>query len=163
MNQNLATLTHDGVVGIKYALPDPVKLGEAVARGSDDVVWVDGLAEPYAVSFWAEGVGGFSAGVSNCRPEISLALYDALDAGDWERARTLRTICLPYQRFRDETGSNNDVPGAMSVPAVKKGLDLAGLHGGSVREPLRPLGEDERERAETLYDELDADIDRLIA
>jgi len=50
----------------------------------------------------------------------------------------------------------------MSVPAVKKGLDLAGLHGGTVREPLRPLGEAERQRAEALYADLDADIDRLI-
>jgi len=152
----------EGVVGIKYAIEDPVKLGEAVARGSDDVVWVDGLAEPYAVSFWAEGVEGFSAGVSNFRPEVGLALYDALREEDWERARRLRDLCLPYQRLRDATGPNNTLPGAMSVPVVKKGLELAGLNGGTVREPIRPLGEDERRRAEELYAELDDGIERLV-
>jgi len=159
----LAALTRvDGVVGIKYALADAVKLGAGVAAGADDVVWVDGLAEPYAVSFWAEGAEGFSAGVGNFRPEVGLALFDALEAGDWERARELRNACLPYQRFRDETGADNDIPGAASVPAVKEGLELAGLHGGSVREPIRPLTPEQRERARELYDQLDDDLNRLI-
>jgi len=159
----LADLTRvDGVVGIKYALADAVKLGAGVAAGADDVVWVDGLAEPYAVSFWAEGAEGFSAGVSNFRPEVGLALFDALEAGEWERARELRNACLPYQRFRDETGADNTIPGAASVPAVKEGLELAGLHGGAVREPIRPLSPDQRERARELYDRLDDDIDRLV-
>ena len=159
----LADLTRiDGVVGVKYALEDAVKLGAGIAAGADDVVWVDGLAEPYAVSFWAEGVEGFSAGVSNFRPEVGLALFDALEAGNWERARALRNVCLPYQRFREETGRDNTIPGASSVAAVKRGLELAGLHGGQVREPIRPLTADQRARAAALYDDLDDDIDRLV-
>lgn len=159
----LAQLTRiESVVGIKYVLKDPVKLGAGVAAGDDDVVWVDGLAEPYAVSFWAEGAEGFSAGVSNFRPEVGLRLYDALAAGDWERARELRTICLPYQNFREETGENNAIPGAVSISAIKKGLELAGLHGGNVREPIRPLAPEEEERAEAIYAQLDEDIDRLV-
>ena len=126
------------------------------------MVWVDGLAEPYAVSFWAEGAEGFSAGVSNFRPEVGLALYDALAAGKYERSRALRNACLPFQRFRGETGADNDIPGAVSVPAVKKGLELAGLAGGEVREPLRPLSTEETARVERLYDRLDDDIDRLV-
>ncbi|MFC6863988.1 dihydrodipicolinate synthase family protein [Halomicroarcula sp. GCM10025817] len=152
----------DGVVGIKYALEDCVKLGSAVAAGTDDVVWVNGLAEPYAVAFWGEGIEGFSAGVSNFRPEVGLELFAALSAGDWERARRLRNICLPYQRFRDETGANNELAGAISISAVKKGLELAGLHGGNVREPICPLSAEDETRAEALYDQLDDDIDRLI-
>ena len=152
----------EGVVGVKYAIEDPVKLGAAVAAGSDDVVWVDGLAEPYAVSFWAEGAEGFSAGVSNFRPEVGLALYAALAAGEWERARALRNACLPFQRFRGETGTDNDIPGAVSVPAVKQGLELAGLAGGEVRGPLRPLSAEERARVEDLYERLDDDIERLV-
>ncbi|WP_222913000.1 dihydrodipicolinate synthase family protein [Natrinema sp. SYSU A 869] len=159
----LASLTHvEGVVGIKYALKDPVKLGAGVAAGADDVVWVDGLAEPFAVSFWAEGAEGFSAGVSNFRPEIGLELFDALSDGDWERACQLRNICLPYQNFRDETGQENDIQGAISVSAVKKGLELAGLNGGNVREPIRPLAPEEERKAEALYSQLEDDIESLI-
>lgn len=152
----------DDVVGIKYALDDVVKLGEGVAAGDDDVVWVDGLAEPYALSYWAEGAEGFSAGVSNFRPELGLALFDALSENDWERARELRNACLPYQNFRKGTGENNSITGAISVPAVKKGLELAGLHGGSVREPIQPLPESAEHRAERLYTDLDEEIDRLL-
>jgi len=139
-----------------------VKLGAAVEAGADDVVWSDGLAEPYAVSFWAEGAEGFTAGVSNFRPEIGLALYDALVAGEWDRARELRGACLPIQDVRGRTGTDNQLPGAVSVPTVKKGLDLAGPTGGEVREPLRPLSEAEETEIEQLYDELDEDIDRLV-
>ncbi|WP_435366120.1 dihydrodipicolinate synthase family protein [Haloarchaeobius sp. DYHT-AS-18] len=152
----------DGVVGIKYALKDGVKLGSAVAVSADDVVWVNGLAEPFAVSFWNEGIEGFSAGVSNFRPEVGLELFEALSEGDWERARQLRNICMPYQNFRDETGQDNELGGAISVSAVKKGLELSGRHGGEVREPIRPLSAEDEERAAELYNQLDDDIQRLI-
>lgn len=152
----------DGVAGIKYALKDAIKLGAGVAAGDDDVVWVNGLAEPFAISFWAEGAEGFSAGVSNFRPEIGLELYSALSTSDWKRARELRNICLPYQNFRDETGENNNISGAISVSAVKKGLELSGLNGGEVREPIRPLSEKDERRAEELYEQLEEDIGRLI-
>ncbi|SEO89737.1 4-hydroxy-tetrahydrodipicolinate synthase [Halogranum amylolyticum] len=159
----LADLTRiDGVVGVKYALEDGVKLGQGIAAGDDDVVWINGLAEPLAVSFWNEGIEGFSAGVSNFRPEIGIELFDALSAEDWERARKLRNACLPFQNFREGTGEHNDLGGAVSVPAVKKGLELAGLHGGEVREPIRPLSEADEERAIALYEQLDDDIHQLI-
>ncbi|KZN22591.1 dihydrodipicolinate synthase family protein [Haladaptatus sp. R4] len=152
----------DGVVGIKYALEDAVKLGMGVEAGADDVVWVNGLAEPFALPFWNEGIEGFSAGVSNFRPEIGLELFEALTAGDWERARRIRNICVPYQNFREETGENNMIAGAISVSAVKKGLDLAGLHGGNVREPIEPLSPADEQKAEELYGQLEDDIERLI-
>ena len=159
----LSDLTRiDGVAGIKYALESGVKLGSGAAAGDDDVVWVDGLAEPYAVSYWAEGAEGFSAGVSNFRPEVGLELFDALSEGDWERARALRNVCLPFQNLRDGTGPDNDIPGAVSVPAVKKGLQLSGLHGGGVREPIQPLSAEDERRVEEVYNTLDDNIERLI-
>ncbi|GAA0283393.1 dihydrodipicolinate synthase family protein [Halobacterium noricense] len=151
----------DGVAGIKYALKDPVKLGHGVDAGDDDVVWVDGLAEPFAVSFWAEGAEGFSAGVSNFRPEVGLELFDALSAGKWERARKIRNACLPFQNFRDETGEDNEIEAAISIPAVKEGLELSGLHGGQVREPIRPLSPSDENRAKELYSQLEKDLERL--
>jgi len=159
----LADLTRiDTVIGIKYALEDPVKLGDATDKGADDVVWVNGLAEPYAVAFWAEGVEGFSAGVSNFRPEVGLALYDALQNENWQKARSLRNICLPFQQLRDGTGKENSIPGAISVPVVKKGLELAGRHGGYVREPITPLDPENESRAEALYQQLDDNIHDLV-
>lgn len=159
----LRDLSHvNGVVGVKYALEDAVKLGAAVPGAADDVVWVNGLAEPFAISFWNEGVEGFSAGVSNFRPEVGLELFEALTAENWERARRLRNIALPYQNLRKEPGQDNTIDNAISVPVVKKGLDLAGLNGGEVREPIEPLSPADEHRAEDLYDKLDQDIERVI-
>ncbi|WP_135305545.1 dihydrodipicolinate synthase family protein [Haloarcula amylovorans] len=152
----------DSVAGIKYAIKDPVKLGVATTNGPDDTVWIDGLAEPYAVSYWAEGIEGFSAGVSNFRPEVGQALFKALSNENWSRARDLRNICVPYQNFRDETGQNNTIAGAISVPAVKQGLKLAGMHGGAVREPIQSLSAEEKNRAAEIYEQLDDNISRLI-
>ncbi|MDS0300614.1 dihydrodipicolinate synthase family protein [Halogeometricum sp. S1BR25-6] len=152
----------DGVVGVKYAIEDAVKLGAAASSTPEDVVWVDGLAEPFAVSFWNEGIEGFSAGVSNFRPEVGLELFDALTDGDWDRARRIRNICLPYQDFRDESGEDNTLQGAISISAVKKGLELAGMHGGPVREPIQPLSPTDERRAEELYAQLDDDIARIL-
>lgn len=158
----LAQLTRlENVVGIKYALEDPVKLGAGIDAGASDVVWINGLAEPFAVSFWAEGVEGFSAGVSNFRPELGLELYDALRNGNWERARRLRNICLPYQGLREGTGEDNSIENAVSVPIVKKGLELAGLHGGHVREPIRQLSARDEERAEQVYERLDQEFEEV--
>ncbi|WP_440767085.1 dihydrodipicolinate synthase family protein [Natronorubrum sp. DTA7] len=159
----LADLTEiEGVVGIKYALEDPVKLGEAVVAGDDDVVWVDGLAEPYAVSFWAQGAEGFTAGVTNFEPRLGRALLSALREGDWERARALQSAAVPYQQFRGQTGANNTLAGAISVPAVKYGLELAGYNGGNVREPIVGLTEADEKQAETLYEQLQDDLERLL-
>lgn len=152
----------ESVIGIKYALEDAPKLGAGIAAGDDDVVWVNGLAEPFAVAFWAEGAEGFSAGVSNFRPEVGLELFSALSEGDWERARLIRNICLPFQNLREQCGQDNNLKGAISVPVVKKGLDLSGLHGGYVREPIRSLSEEDERQAELLYEELDAEIEKII-
>lgn len=150
------------IIGIKYALTDTAKLGAAVETGPNDVVWVNGLAEPMAPATWVEGAEGFSAGVSNFRPEVGLELFEALSRENWSRARRLRNVCLPYQRMRGEKGTKNEIPSAVSIPVVKKGLELAGLHGGNVREPLQPLSPAEEDRAETLYRELDEEIEDLI-
>ena len=151
----LADLTElDDVVGVKYALEDVPKFAEAVATSDDDVVWVDGMAEPYAPALWMEGAEGFTAGVSNFEPRIGLALLDALERGDWERAREIRTACLPFQNFRGGTGTDNTLPGAVSVPAVKHGMELAGMTGGRVREPIVELTDAEKGQVEELYREI---------
>ncbi|WP_226482767.1 dihydrodipicolinate synthase family protein [Natrinema amylolyticum] len=159
----LVSLTEiEGVAGIKYAIPDAVKLGQAIPAGDDDVVWVDGMAEPHALSFWIQGVEGFTAGVTNFEPRLGLELLTALRDEDWERARALQNAAVPYQQFRSETGEDNTLADAISVPAVKYGLELAGYNGGAVREPIVGLSEGDKRRAETLYEELQSDLDRLL-
>jgi 4-hydroxy-tetrahydrodipicolinate synthase len=141
------------VAAVKFALEDVPLFARAVTASDADVVWINGMAEPYAPSLWAEGARGFTSGVGNFRPTLSLALYRALDTGDWERARTLRNATFPFQSFRGEAGSGA-FPGANSVPALKIGLESVGLYGGPVRPPLECLSEAEERRARDLVDEV---------
>jgi 4-hydroxy-tetrahydrodipicolinate synthase len=149
---------HDAVAGVKYAVPDVTLFREAVRELDRDVVWMNGMAEPLAPALWHEGAEAFSAGITNFRPEIGQALFDALENEEFERAREIRDIALPYMSLRDEGGADNRYPSANSVPAVKLGLDLAGQHGGPVREPLVELTDEDRERAREFYDEIETAI-----
>ncbi|MFB6102102.1 MAG: dihydrodipicolinate synthase family protein [Haloplanus sp.] len=151
----LADLTYlDDVVGVKYALEDLPKFTEAVGEGDESVVWVDGMAEPYALPLWVAGAEGFTAGVSNFRPRIGLALYRALEREDWERAREIQRACQPLMDMRQESGTDNTLPAAISVPVVKAAMRLAGFDAGGVRDPIVGLTEAEQERVERLYEDL---------
>ena len=147
------------VAGIKYALHDVVKFVRAIEAAEGDTVWINGMAEPYAPTLYAEGAEGFSSGVGNFEPSVSLSLMRVLRAGDWDRARTIRNATLPFQSLRSEPGSDNALPAANSVPALKTGLEMAGLYGGPVREPLVELSESDERRARKLYGDIEAFVE----
>jgi 4-hydroxy-tetrahydrodipicolinate synthase len=156
----LAELTaHEGVVGVKYAVNDVKGFSAAVADAAGDAVWLTGSAERYAPTYHLEGARGLTTGIGNFAPEAPLALFDALEAGDYDRAREIRDVLRPFEDLREETGENNDTVAANNVPAVKHAMDLAGLEGGQVREPLVGLSAADRERATECYERIrDADL-----
>jgi 4-hydroxy-tetrahydrodipicolinate synthase len=159
----VADLTRlDAVAGIKWTVPDVPAFAASVAAGADDVVWINGLGEPYAPALYLEGAAGLSSGIGNFEPAVGLALFEALEAGDVERAREIRDAATPYMEFRDERGENNALPAANRIPALKAGLEFAGLVGGPVREPLVDLSEADRERARDLYDDLAAFVENRL-
>lgn len=146
----------DNVVGVKYAVNDVKAFSRAVEDVPGDVTWINGLAERYAPSFAVEGAAGYTTGVGNFAPKATLELFDAVRERNWERAREVRSLVRPYEDLREEPGVENDLAAANNVPAVKYGMDLAGLHGGAVREPLVDLAERDRERAEEHFARIDA-------
>ncbi|GAB2603662.1 dihydrodipicolinate synthase family protein [Streptomyces capparidis] len=133
------------VLGVKYAVPDVTRFA-AVARdaGLDRFVWIAGLAELYAPGYWAMGATGFTSGLVNVAPRISLGMLDALRAGDlpaamkvWEQIRT-------FEEMRAERQS------ADNVTVVKEALAALGLCRRDVRPPSRALSEARRERVAAL-------------
>lgn len=144
----------ENVVGVKYAVNDVRGFSAAVASVSGDLVWSNGIAERFAPAFAVEGATGYTTGIGNFVPEATLALMDALRDGDWERARELRELFRPYEDLRAEPGADSTIAAANNVPAVKYGMELAGLHGGPVREPLVDLSDADRERAREYYERI---------
>jgi 4-hydroxy-tetrahydrodipicolinate synthase len=146
--------TIDNVVGLKYAVNDVAAFSKAVREVPGDIVFSTGIAERFAPAFGLEGAAGFTTGIGSFAPEVPLALQAALEREDWERALAIRDLARPYEDFREEAGVENDQSAANNVPAVKFGLEAAGLYGGPVREPLVELSPEQKERLQRYYDEM---------
>jgi 4-hydroxy-tetrahydrodipicolinate synthase len=118
-----------GVAGVKWASPTPMRLAEAIRRCAPDIVWVDGLAEPWAPPLYAVGARGFTSGLINVWPQQSVAIHRALDAADYEQANKLIGIMAPFEDVRAEELNGTNVAG------VKAALQLIGDDCGPTRPP----------------------------
>ncbi|KOV95974.1 dihydrodipicolinate synthase family protein [Streptomyces sp. NRRL B-3648] len=127
------------VIGVKYAVPDAARFA-AFARdaGLERFVWVAGLAEPYAPSYFSAGATGFTSGLVNVAPAVSLNMIEALRAGDYPAAMK---VWEQIRRFEDLRAAHGN---ANNVTVVKEALAALGLCRRDVRPPSRPLPEDER-------------------
>lgn len=145
----------DDVLAVKYAVND-IKAFTQATSDIPEVTWLNGIAERYAPAFAIEGAAGYTTGIGNFVPRATLALRDALDAEAWSRARDLRDLLRPIEDLREEAGEDNTIAAANNVPAVKYGLELAGLNGGPVRDPLVELSPRDQQRLESYYDAVQA-------
>ncbi|WP_276256411.1 dihydrodipicolinate synthase family protein [Halomontanus rarus] len=144
----------ENVVAVKYAVNDVKEFSRLVETVSGDVEWLNGVAERYALSYAIEGADGFTTGIGNFVPQPVLALKSALSAGEWDRAKEIKDALRPFEDFREEQGGGVAFSSAKNVPVVKHGLDLQGMAGGPVREPLVDLSADDRERVEQYLDRI---------
>lgn len=118
-----------GVAGVKWACPTPMRLAEAIRRGDPDIVWVDGLAEPWAPPFFAVGARGFTSGLINVWPEHSVAIHAALEKGDYAQARKLIDMMAGFEELRAEEQNGTN------VTVVKAALQMLGEDCGATRPP----------------------------
>ncbi|MFF9409643.1 dihydrodipicolinate synthase family protein [Streptomyces anandii] len=127
------------VIGVKYAVPDAARFA-AFARdaGLERFVWVAGLAEPYAPSYFSAGATGFTSGLVNVAPSVSRNMIEALRAGDYPAAMKVWEQIRRFEELRAANGS------ADNVTVVKEALASLGLCRRDVRPPSKPLPPGER-------------------
>lgn len=118
-----------GVRGVKWATPNPQKLAEARAACDPAIVWVGGLAEVWAPTFYAVGARGFTSGLINVWPEHSVAIHAALEAGDYHGANALIDQMRVFEDIRAQEMNGTNVTG------VKAALIAQGLDCGPTRAP----------------------------
>ncbi|WP_265502430.1 dihydrodipicolinate synthase family protein [Paracoccus beibuensis] len=118
-----------GVRGVKWATPNPQKLAEAKAACDPSIVWVGGLAEVWAPTFYAVGARGFTSGLINVWPEHSVAIHAALEAGDYHKANALIDRMRVFEDIRAQEMNGTNVTG------VKAALIAQGLDCGPTRPP----------------------------
>lgn len=129
----------EGVVAVKWATPNPLKLAEAIAATDPGIVWIGGLAEVWAPPLYAVGARGFTSGLINVWPERSVAIHAALEAADYTRARELIDGMKAFEAIRAQELNGTNVTG------VKAALHMLGHDCGATRPPSAwPLTEVQR-------------------
>lgn len=92
---------HDNIAGIKYASGNLVLLAEVIRATKDTAtIWVCGLAEGWAPAFYAMGARGFTSSLVNVFPERSHAVHRALEAGNYNAARSLIDDIAGFEALR---------------------------------------------------------------
>jgi 4-hydroxy-tetrahydrodipicolinate synthase len=144
------------VVGVKWACPTPMRLGEAIKANDPALVWSGGLAETWAPAFYAVGARGFTSGLINVWPERSVEISQALEKGDYATARTLIDGIASFEALRAEerNGAN--------VSVVKAALQYLGEDCGPPRLPAAwPLAEEKHRALADLLQAIPAAQKRL--
>lgn len=131
----------ENVIGVKYAVPDPVRFaGVARDAGIDRFTWIAGLAELSAPGYFAVGATGFTSGLVNVAPSLSLEMFRTLRDGDFRGAMACWERVRPFEELRAADGNANN------VSVVKEALAQLGLCRADVRPPSRALTGAEREQ-----------------
>lgn len=125
--------THPAIAGVKFASTNAMHFADCVrATAGSRATWICGLAESWALPMYALGGKGFTSGLVNVAPELSLAVWNALEAGDYAGARAIIDRIAPFEimRAKYRNGAN--------VTVVKEALRIRGKPVGPVRLPGLP-------------------------
>lgn len=140
--------THPRILGVKFASTDTLLFAECARQTQGgEATWICGLAETWALPFHALGGKGFTSGLVNVAPERSLAVWRALEAGDYARARAVVASIAEFEKLRTRyrNGAN--------VTVVKEALQIRGLPVGGARLPnLTRLDPGDRARLERIVE-----------
>ena len=133
------------VIAVKYGVGDPVRFA-AVARdaGLDRFTWLAGLAELTAPACWAAGARGFTSGLVNVAPGLSLSMLESLRGGDLAATMKAWDLCRPFEELRAADAS------ADNVSVVKEALAQLGLCRPDVRPPSHRLSDEGRAQVATI-------------
>lgn len=131
-----ALAAHPNIVGMKDSTGDVPQLAafKSATAGEDFEIFV-GTASAWFPALTLEINAGIHA-VANCAPNACAAVQQAFAAGDTARARDIYQALLPL---------NTAVTGTYGIAGLKYAADLLGYTGGTVRCPLQPLTEAQKQ------------------
>lgn len=141
------------VIGVKYALRDPLGFAKITNEVAPErLVWVCGLAELWAPFFWVAGARGFTSGLVNVYPQLSLRLLHCLQAGDRQEINALVQTIRPFEAMR---ARRND---ALNVSVIKEAMAQLELSTRYVRPPISELSPVERDEVSALLQNWDLSL-----
>lgn len=132
------------VVGCKYGDTDLSRFRTTVEASPADTAWICGTAERHAPFLAAAGAIGFTSGLANFAPHLSLEMHRALASNDLDAALAVRATCLEFEEIRAAHEER------FNVSAVKTALQAIGHPVGGVRPPLENVDAQTRARIDAL-------------
>lgn len=118
---------HPNIIGMKDSSNEVRRFRATVERVDPNFAMLIGNGTVFNENLQAGGRGGILA-VGCCAPDICLAIYQAVLAGDASRAAALQETLTPLARAVTKT---------YGIGGLKAALEMAGYVGGAVRAPLR--------------------------
>lgn len=128
--------TIDAVTMVKESTGDLSRMQRITELSGGQLPFYNG-SNPLVLEALKAGASGWCTAAPNLRPQPCMDLYEAVQAGDLEKAGAQYDDLKPLLQFIVEGGL---------ATTVKAGLDLLGFPVGDPRPPLLPL--DEQGRAE---------------
>ncbi len=122
---------HENIVGVKDSSGNIVQIAEIIKGSPDDFAVFAGSGSFLYPTLALGGVGGTLA-VANIFPETCVRLYEAVQAGDHDLAKSLQHKLL---------APNAAVTSRWGIAGLKAALDLLGYRGGLPRRPMLPFDE----------------------
>ena len=137
---------HPNIIGIKESSGLVQRIAEMVAAAPAGFQVMTGSASMLFPSMVVGACGGILA-LASALPELCVAIYDAVRAGDLEKARELEAHVLPASKLIVAQGG---------IPGVKYAMNLGGYRGGLPREPLLPVSAEQKKAIGDVMAKLDA-------
>lgn len=140
-NPSDALLTELGkegrLVGVKYAVNEMDAFAKFVDANRGRLGLYCGTAERFAPFFMLAGATGYTSGLGNIAPKLTLAMHAALKSGNYSEAMRLLFVVRPIEDFRALAADS------FNISAIKAAMEIAGWDFGPVRPPQRRLSTDE--------------------
>lgn len=123
---------HPNIIGIKDSSNDIAKLSDTARMVTEGFAVTVGNGTVFCEALQAGARGGILA-VGDVSPELCLAIYRRVQAGEIEHAKALQDKLTPLARAVTKT---------YGIGGLKAALEMAGFVGGAVRAPLKPPSEE---------------------
>lgn len=132
--------TIENVTMVKESTGDLTRMQRIAELSGGRLPFYNG-SNPLVLDALKAGAAGWCTAAPNLRPQPCIDLYEAVRAGDLDKAQALYDGLKPLLQFI--------VAGGLAT-TVKAGLDLIGVPVGDPRAPLLPLDEQGRAELESL-------------
>lgn len=134
---------HENIIGIKDSAGDIINFAETIRLVPEDFAVLTGNGPLLYAALSAGATGGVLA-VGCVAPRLCVEIYDAVKAGEHERARALQRRLTPLALA---------VTKRYGIGGLKAALDHLGYTGGHVRAPLQDATDEARREIIRLLEE----------